>query len=76
MVSEAAKATQDDVSFEMHDGRQLPVSVAFKNDLLVIQTTAKQELLPFDGVPCELLAVYTITDIGDEVLSKLRGPGK
>jgi hypothetical protein len=76
MVSEVARATYEDVSFEVHDGRRLPVVVAFKGDSLVIQTIAKQELLPFDGISCELVAVYNVTDVHDDVLSRLRGPGK
>jgi hypothetical protein len=76
MVSEVARATYEDVSFEVHDGRRLPVVVSFKGDSLVIQTIAKQELLPFDGISCELVAVYNVSDVNDEVLSRLRGPGK
>lgn len=76
MVSEAARVAYEDVSFEVHDGRRLPVVAAFKGDSLVIQTIAKQELLPFDGISCELIAVYNVADVSDEVLSRLRGPGK
>ena len=76
MVSEAAKVTQEEISFEVHDGRQLPVTVAFKNDILVIQTTTKQELLPFDGISSELVAVYNVGEISDDVLSRLRGQGE
>lgn len=76
MVSEAAKVTQEDISYEMDDGRQLPVTVAFKNDILVIQTTTKQELLPFDGISSELVAVYNVGEMSDDVLSRLRGQGE
>lgn len=75
MASEAAKNVYYDASFEMHDGRRLPVVVAVKADLIVIQTMAKQELLPFDGITSELIAVYSISEIGDDVLSRLNGPG-
>jgi hypothetical protein len=76
MVSEAPKTTYQDISFEMHDGRRLPVTVALKNDLLVLQTTAKQELLPFDGISSELVAVFDVSELGDEILSKLQGQGE
>jgi hypothetical protein len=76
MVSEAAKATYHDISFEMHDGRRLPVVVALKNDLLVLQTTAKQELLPFDGISSELVAVFDVSGLGDETLAKFHGQGE
>lgn len=76
MVSEGAKNTYQDISFEMHDGRRLPVVAAFNNDLLVIRTTAKQELLPFDGISSELIAVFNISEIGDNVLVRLQGQGE
>ncbi|KAJ9097806.1 hypothetical protein QFC19_006674 [Naganishia cerealis] len=59
----------------MHDGRRLPVVVAVKSDLLVIRTTAKQDILPVDGVSSELIAVYNISEISDDILSKLHGEG-
>ncbi|KAJ9121035.1 hypothetical protein QFC24_005016 [Naganishia onofrii] len=75
MVSEAAKDVYHDASFEMHDGRRLPVIVAVKADLIVIQTLAKQDLLPVGGISSELIAVYSISEIGDDILSRLHGQG-
>lgn len=76
MVSEAAKDVYHDACFEMHDGRRLPVIVAVKADLIVIQTLAKQDLLPVDGISSELIAVYSVSEIGDDILSRLHGQGK
>lgn len=76
MVSEAPKTTYQDISFEMHDGRRLPVTVALKNDLVVLRTTAKQELLPFEGISSELVAVFDVSELGDEILSKFQGQGE
>lgn len=73
MISEATKTTYHDISFEIHDGRRLPVVASLKNGLLVLQTTSKQELLPFDGISSELIAVFDVSELGDETLAKFHG---
>jgi hypothetical protein len=41
---------------------------------VVLQSRVKQELL--EGMSAELTEVFPIEDVGDQILSKISGPGR